>query len=138
MKIRQGFKAFLYVSLLGLYLSGVLVWILNTWFQRDQGLGLEPSVYATPSLHIHSILGLWFLILFGYLFHSHVLPGLRRKKKIKSGWLLLIVCIVLILTVPGLFYLTNETAKSITSLIHIYIGLSSLLIFGIHLRDRHD
>ena len=136
MKIRKRFKYSLYLSLISLYATGVLVWILNTWFHADKGLGPEPSPLALPSLHIHSILGLWFLMVFGYLFHSHILPGLRRQQKLKSGWTILSVCLILILTVPGLFYFTDESFKSVTSLIHIYVGLASILIFAVHLRTR--
>ncbi len=136
MKIRKRFKYFLYLSLFTLYATGVVVWILETWFKADKGMGPEPSPFALPSLHIHSILGLWFLIVFGYLFHSHILPGLRRQQKLKSGWAVLLVCLILILTVPGLFYLTDESFKSLTSLIHVSVGLASILIFAIHLRTR--
>jgi hypothetical protein len=136
LKIRKSFKYFLYLSLLTLYATGVFVWILNTWFKLDRGLGPEPSPYALTSLHIHSVIGLWFLILFGYLFHSHILPSLRRKQKLKSGWAILSVCIILILTVPGLFYFTDGSLKSTASLIHIDIGLASLFVFAFHLRDR--
>ena len=133
MKIRSQFKYSLYVSVLFLYLTGVLYWVLDQWFKVDRGLGLEASPFAALSLHSHSILGLWFLILFGYLFHSHILPGLKRKQKLRSGWCILSVCLVLILTVPGLFYLSDDSSHHVVSVIHIYIGLLSLFVFVFHI-----
>jgi hypothetical protein len=115
-----------------LYFSGAVVWILDRWFKVDNGMGLEPEAHQLTVLHFHSIIGLWFIFLFGYVFHAHVLIGWRRKKKLKSGVFLVIAIAVLILTVPGLFYLTDEGWKSNVSLIHTYLGLSLIAPFFTH------
>ena len=77
MKLRPGFKLVLYVSLSLLYFSGAYVWA--------RGMAPDASRLTVSLLHFHSIISLWFLILFGYLWHSHIQKGLKARKKMKSG-----------------------------------------------------
>jgi FtsH-binding integral membrane protein len=132
MRILGRLKYILFATLLGMYLTGFFTWVMSHWLQVDGPLGLEPSPARLWWLQSHSVISLWFLILFGYLFHSHVEPSWRRGQKLKSGAALTGTFILLIVTVPGLFYLTNETLKSSVVWIHTYVGLSVLAVFLIH------
>lgn len=132
MKFSRQMKFVLFTSLSTLYFSGVLVWALGHWFLTDNGFGPEPSAMRTFWLQIHSVIGLWFLALFGYLFHSHVRPAWRRRRKLKTGASLTAVLIFLCATVPGIFYLTNQIAKSYVAAAHTYVGLFAVVIFLIH------
>ena len=133
MKLLQPFKTILWFTLVLLYGTGVLVYVLATWFQSDRGMGPEPSPWQLTSLQVHSITGLLFLIFFGYLWATHILPGWRRRRLRGTGALMTGVCIVLMLTVPILFYSTHEEFKNLTGLVHTYLGLASILPFLLHL-----
>ncbi len=121
-----------------LYFSGVAVYILKGWLQVDRGMGPEPRSWQITSLQAHSIFGLLFLFLFGYLWATHVLPGWRRRRRLKTGISMVAVCLVLFVTVPFLFYASHEGLKSSMVWVHTYFGLASLLPFAVHLYSRPD
>ncbi len=136
MKLGRGFKsALLWTSAL-LYATGAGVWVLAKWFAVDEGYGLQPSPWRPPVLHAHSVLGLLFLVLFGYLWSAHVEPGLRQKKKRRSGLTLLGAFLVLFLTVPVLFYAVGETTRGWTAAVHTWLGAALLAPFLIHLSAK--
>lgn len=136
MKLGPRFKPLLLWTSAFLYLSGLAAWLLATRFQVDQGYGLEPSPLKTWALHSHSVAGFVFLILFGYLWHAHVEPGLKHKKKKPSGLAVLAVLAVLFATVPLLFYVTGESARSWTAALHTWLGAAALAPFLYHLNSK--
>jgi hypothetical protein len=119
-------------TLTAVYFTGVLTWVLANWFLTNSGFGPESSPLRVFWLQMHSISSLWFLALFGYIFHSHVIPSWRRGRKRLSGAILTSVLIFLSLTVPGLFYISNDALKNSVALIHTYVGLSLVLVFLLH------
>lgn len=135
MKLSRRFKLILFATLLTLYTSGVLTWVMTHWFQQNSGFGPEPSPLRTFWLQMHAIVGLWFLPLFGYLFHSHIRPAWRRRRKLKSGTALTAVLIFLCATIPGLYYMSDEAAKNWVALSHTYVGLLALVFFLKHYLD---
>ena len=147
MKLTSGFKRLLLWTSALLYASGAACWILTKYFIVDEGYGFQPSPYRPPVLHAHSILGLAFLLIFGYLWSAHIEPGIRQRKKLRSGWTLLSTFVVLFLTVPALFYATNPSTRAVASAVHTWLGAILLAPFLIHWqtkdrasrgRPRHD
>jgi len=132
-KLFQPFKGFFLSCMSALYVTGVVVFILGQFWQVDRGFGLEPSPWKLTFLQMHSIVGLFFMFLFGYLWATHITPGWRRRKKRGTGAAMTGVCIVLFLTVPFIFYATHEDLKAVSVWIHTYLGLVALLPFLYHL-----
>ncbi len=138
MKLFQPFKSILLAAMLILYVSGVAVFVYKEWLQVDLGMGPEPQGIQITALQAHSIVGLVFLMLFGYLWATHVLPGWRRRRRLKTGISMATMCIVLFVTVPFLFYASHEGLKASMVWIHTYLGLASLIPFAAHLYSRPD
>lgn len=136
MKLDRRFKALLLWTCAALYATGLAAWALASFFKIDQGYGPEPSPWKPWALHAHSVAGLFFLVLFGYLWRAHVEPGLRHKKKKASGLALIAAFAVLFLTVPGLFYLTGESARAWTAAVHTWLGAAVLAPFLFHLNSK--
>jgi hypothetical protein len=132
MRLTPGLRRILLSTLALLYASGLMTWMLSKWFLLDGGFGLESSPLRVWWLEIHSIAGLFFLVVFGYLLHSHVRPGWRRRKRRKSGGTLTASILFLIITVPFLFYVSNETLKTQVVWIHTYFGIAAVLPFFVH------
>ncbi len=132
MKLTLRLKWIVISTLLGLYVTGVAFWVMSHWFMVNIGFGPERSPIATLWLQLHSTVGLWFMVLFGYLFQAHVMPSWKKGKRLRSGTTLTAVSIFLIATVPGLFYISNETMKANVAWVHTYVGLATLVIFLIH------
>lgn len=135
MKLKRTFKIFLIALLSGVYFSGVFTWVLSNWLYNSTPLGDEPSPLRVVWLQGHSILSLFFMVVFGYLWHSHIRPAWMRGRKRKSGATLTSSLVFLMLTVPFLFYSANENFKSATVIAHTYVGLTVALLFAIHLRS---
>jgi hypothetical protein len=133
MKLGRTFKSVLLWTSGLLYATGLAVWALAKWFSVDDGYGLQPSPWRPTALHAHSVAGLIFLVLFGYLWSAHIEPGLKQRKKKRSGVVLLACFGVLFLTVPVLFYAVNESARSAAAVVHTWLGAVLLVPFLIHL-----
>jgi hypothetical protein len=138
MKLGPRFKAALLGTSAVLYLTGLAVRLLDARFQTDQGYGPEPSPLKPWALHAHSVAGFVFFILFGYLWHAHVEPGLGRRKKKLSGLTLLAAFAVLFATVPLLFYAAGETTRARTAAVHTWLGAALLAPFLLHLRAKRS
>ncbi|MFI5350283.1 MAG: hypothetical protein ACHQ2Z_12115 [Elusimicrobiota bacterium] len=136
MKLGGRFKAALLWTSALLYASGIAAWALATRFQTAGEYGPEPSPLKPWFLHAHSVAGLAFLVLFGYLWHAHIEPGLKHQKKKPSGLTLLAALAVLFATVPLLFYLTGESARAWTATLHAWLGAALLAPFLFHLRSK--
>ncbi len=119
-----------------LYATGFLVWVAKTFLQVDTGFGLEAPAATIWYLRSHSMISLWFLIIFGYLYRSHIQPGLNSSRKKISGLTFLIGIAIVIITVPGIFYITNDSVKNKVSWLHTYMGLALLGFFFIHLFSK--
>jgi len=138
MKLFQPFKAIFLSVLFWLYASGAVVYVLAGWFKKDLGMGPEPRPAQILTLQLHSISGLLFLVFFGYLWATHIMPGWRRRRRVKTGILMAAICIALFISVPVLFYASNEGVKGAAVWIHTYLGLAFVLPFAAHLYSRPD
>ena len=132
MKIPYRQKLTLLLSLSALYITGLLTWVLSHWFFERTNFGEEPSALRAFWLQMHGLAGLWFLVLFGFIFHSHLMPAWRRGRKRLTGSLLTAVLAFLSLTVPVLYYIANESIKNSTAIVHTYVGLAAVLVFLLH------
>lgn len=134
MKLGRRFETILLATSALLYATGLAVWALG-WpsFQTDQGFGPEPLPVRLAALHAHSVSGLFFLILFGYLWRAHVEPGLDQRKRRRTGLSLLSFLAVLFLTTPMIFYLTDAGARSWAATVHAWAGAFVLAPFLAHL-----
>lgn len=138
MKFSRGLK-FIVLSTLGLlYLSGAVTWVMSNWFLHDEGFGPQVSPFRVWWLEIHSIIGLFFMVVFGYLLHSHVRPSWMRQRRVPSGVTLTAGIILLMVSVPFLFYLANEEWKAWVGWAHTYFGLVMAAPFIWHYFFKRD
>ena len=132
MKFSKTFKRILFSTLVGLLLTGVVIWVLEFWFQIDHGMGPEPDPSRIWVLRAHAVIGLWFLMVFGAVFQSHILKGLRAKRKLLSGFCLLVPIGILIATVPLLYYVIDDELKNKVAWVHTYLGFAVTVPFFYH------
>ena len=112
MKVDPPLKWIFYTSFSILYISGVAEYFIA-----------GPSSAQSLALRIHGIIGLWFLYLFGHFFKAHIWPSLRFSRHRKTGLILWGGLIALSLTVPLLYYLSNEQVRNWTVAFHTYLGI---------------
>jgi len=137
MKMRRSLKLTFYYSFALLYISGFADTLLDTFFHHEGGLGIPLQFW---SLRLHSVSSLWFLILFGVIFEDHIRKGLSQIRRKKSGVLFLFSFVILFVTVPLLFYLSNEKARLAVAAFHTYFGLLLVvpLFFHVLKRRKHQ
>jgi hypothetical protein len=140
MKLSKDLKRAIYFLIGFLYLSGTTEWALKNFFQVDKGMGPEPHPAEIWFLRLHGTISLAVLMLIGYVLRAHVLPSWKARRGIRSGLLLTTYVSVIILTVPGLMYLTDENLKSKVEILHAYLGLALIIPFVLHLfaKRRRD
>lgn len=135
MRVDRRLKWIFYISFSLLYVSGALEYGLRFFHIVEDGSPTEAMI-----LHWHGIVGLWFLYLFGHFFKAHIWPSLRQNRHRKSGISLWAALIALSVSVPFLYYLSNEKLRNWTVLFHTYLGLLVVAPLLVHIvlaiRDR--
>jgi hypothetical protein len=131
----------LYIIGIGVWLSGGL-WLLFHCFFVERG-EFGPKVHPLEPwwLKLHGAFALASIWIFGLLWGVHVSrawPGMRSRW---SGGALAGVFAWLVLSGYLLYYVGDETARSVISALHWGIGLASPVCFGLHrvrLRKRRE
>lgn len=129
MKVQRLLKIVFYLSFSILYLSGVADFVLGKILTSPMGSPPEQAL----ALRVHGIAGLWFLFLFGHFFKAHILPSLRGVRHRRTGILLWLALGLLSVSVPLLYYLSNETLRDATVFVHTYLGIAVLAFLLMHI-----
>lgn len=119
-------RRLLYWTLLVLLVSGVY-WALIHY------AGLTPYLGEPVLMKIHGAAAMAALIVIGGLLAFHVPAGWAERRSRRSGSAMLFVCAVLILTGYLLYYAGNETARDVSSYVHLTLGLALPIVLGFHL-----
>ncbi len=136
MRMSLDFKIIFFTACIALYVSGVAYFYFEHFVRVATDFGSDQSPYQALILHLHGMVGLVFLSLFGYLWATHIRPGLRGRARKTSGLTMLVAVLVLCLTVPGLYYLGSEKLRAIFSNLHTYLGLAAIVPFVVHYVKR--
>jgi len=136
-RVDRRLKIIFYISFSLLYVSGALEYFLRLFGVTEVGSPTQAMI-----LRCHGIIGLWFLYFFGHFFKAHIWPSLRQIRHRKTGILLWAMLIVLSISVPFLYYLSDENLRDKTVWIHTYLGLFVVIPLVVHvvlaIRDRQN
>jgi hypothetical protein len=135
-RLPQAQRLSVHVVGLGLWLSGAL-WLLFHHFVRRRGeFGWGPHPLEPWWLTLHGAFGFAAIWLLGLLWGVHVTAGWRTRRRRWSGALLAGVLVLLALSGYLLYYLGNERARAVVSVLHWAVGLACPGAFLAHrLRD---
>jgi hypothetical protein len=113
-------ERWVYAIGLGTWVSGA-AWLAVRYFARVEGLPhpLEPWL-----IRAHSAFAFGALWMCGVVWAAHVQPSWEQLARRRSGIALAAVLVVLVVSAYGLFYLGNERARAIASVLHWGIGLA--------------
>ena len=116
-----------------LLISGV-VWLYSYFFLSERtDYGTIPSSYEAWSMQVHGAAVPVFLIIFGWLFPTHITRAYRARKNAVSGLVLLASMLWLILTGYLLYYCGHEGTRRLSSVTHSVIGVSVVIILALHI-----
>jgi hypothetical protein len=128
-------RAWIY-GLGGILLASGLGWLICHYGLRDPETDL-PHPAEPWWLRVHGAAMLGFLITFGAILPGHLKHGWRYRLNTWSGTVITAVTILLTATGYGLYYLVDDGARSIASLVHSVLGLASTAILGWHVTAGH-
>lgn len=113
-----------------LFASGILWLVAHYFLPLPEFAARHPL--ETWAMRIHGGATLFGMAVFGSLWSVHLLPAWRQGRhqatgvSLGAGWLLLA------LTGYGLYYLSDEAARSFTSNTHLAIGLAMPIALILH------
>ena len=138
MKFKADFKRFFYGFFVLLFLSGGTWWAMEKWLRVQTALGEDHHPWQGILIRMHGTLAYFFMLMLGYLVHSHVRPGLNAKKKrsMRTGWMMIAITALLILTSAMDMFGPEGEVREFLVTCHRFLGLSFPIVLIIHLVNR--
>ena len=132
LRLARSHRLFLHTVAVGLWISGAL-WLLFHYGVPHEG-EFGPARHSLEAwcLTLHggfAVVATW---TFGWLWSAHIVRGWSVGRRRRSGGLLVFGSVWLVLSGYLLYYLGNEHARAVTSLLHWSVGLAIPLAFVFH------
>src|SRR5262245_8814151 len=124
-------KRALYVVATLLWTSGAC-WLYFSYFASGEASFSAPSPAPALLPELHGAAAMAFLIAFGMLLPQHLPNGWQQKRQRPSGLSLVAVCSILVVTGWGLYYLSDESLRTVTRVIHSVLGILLPLAIAAH------
>lgn len=112
--------------------TGLGLYILKYWMKVDTGYGLRPHPLQADFQHFHLFFVPWLVLAVGILIPVHIKSNINKLKKRKTGILLIIFFILMMLTGPLLQFSFNPLILEGLQRIHQLSSFSFLIIFLLH------
>jgi hypothetical protein len=132
-KIPLGYRAWLFGIILLSWVTGVVFFSLNRWFEIEGEFGPEKHPAQATILKVHGASAFLMMIAYGYLLASHVPAGLKSKRQRLLGLTLVITQGFLIATAYGLYYVGGDEFHALLGYAHASVGLVFPFLLGLHL-----
>jgi len=114
-------------------LSGI-IWVYLHHFVRVEGeFGLLHHPVEPLLLKVHGISAALMLIGFGSVLPGHIPRAWALNRNIATGIIFFTVMTVLSLSGYFLYYLSDESIRDFTSILHWVLGLAFPVLAGIHI-----
>lgn len=122
----------LYVIGAGVWISGG-VWLLFHYFLAKQGeFGPIENPLTSWWLRLHGAFAFAAIWIFGLLWGTHITVTWPRRSRRWSGGVLAGVFILLIVSGYSLYYVGDDTARPVISIIHWGVGLVCPILLLFH------
>ena len=129
-------RRLIYLISAGVWLSGMLWLLLHNFCLQSGEFGLAPHPLEPWSLRMHAAFAFGALWLLGLMSATHIQKGWNSRRKRYSGVTLVASFGVLILSGYLLYYVGDERARSLVSLLHWVLGAFAPLAFLAHRLTR--
>ena len=130
MRLEPFHRRLFYIVFGVLWGSGSL-WLLIEWF-KDPELGAARTLLQTLSMKVHGATMLVYLALLGTLI-AHIRRGTALKANRLSGFTMIALNGVLVLSGWLLYYVSDDAVREFSSTIHWVIGLIALPLLCAHI-----
>lgn len=132
LRLSSTVRRLIYLIGLGAWLTGVLWLLLHDFFMQTSEFGMAPHPLEPWSLRAHAAFAFAAIWLFGLLSAAHLQKGWSSRRKRYSGVALASAFVVLILTGYLLYYVGDEHARALLSVLHWVLGVVAPLAYAVH------
>ena len=132
MRFTSSVRWFFYSILSLMFVSGTTWWWFENFVRVQTALGEDHHPFQNNFIRIHGSLAFFFLILLGYLIHSHLRPGLNQKRSRYSGFVVVAWVSVLVLTAIYQLYGPEGSVRDFLTGAHRWVGVMLPLILITH------
>lgn len=115
------------------WFSGLVFFILKTWFVVEGDYGLVKHAWQFPALQVHGFGAFMMMICFGFLLGSHIQYSWKTKKKRKSGLALIVMPAFLIITAYLLYYIAQDDLRDLIAYAHLAVGFMLPVVLILHI-----
>ena len=120
-------------------LSGVSIFILDSYFEVEKPWGLVSHPFLDKAKMLHYLVTPLLVLSIGFVIKSHIfkkVANLEYEKRKRTGVTLCVLLIALIYSGQSLLFITNPTIKVVFIYVHLIIGLLSAITVLIHLKKK--
>ncbi len=123
-KLGPRHRTALYVAVGAVWLTG-LGWLLLRWFGGGtDAFGPVRHPWEPAVLKVHGAVAMAFMVVFGTLIPVHMKRSWALKRNRLSGVLLAGLCVFLIASGWGLYYLGEDGGRELVARLHWVLGLT--------------
>lgn len=120
------------LAILGvLWVSGIFWLLLHYVFAVSGEFGVVRHPLETPTVSVHGVFALLALFVLGWFTGRHANLAASRRRRL-SGWLLIALLGVLVVSGCAQFFLTSEAWQSGVAIAHEVAGVALLLPVLVH------
>lgn len=131
-KLSTNHRRTFYLLVFSIWITGVVWLIFDAYIRVPTSFGSAKHPGQTIVLWVHGIVAYLLLIVLGSLF-IHIKRGLALKINLASGFFLIGLFSLIIITGVGLYYLSDEGLRLIASRMHWILGMPLPLIIAGHI-----
>jgi cation transport ATPase len=132
-RLSRRHKAWVYATYAVLLATGALWWVARTWLRGQGEFGETASPLGPWAMRLHGAAAMVFLVVLGTLLHGHVRQAWNARRSRGTGGVVLALVGALVASGYGLYYLGDESARQIASVLHQAVGvlLPALLVWHV-------
>ncbi len=132
-KIPWHYRTWLFLFIALSWVTGVVFFSLNQWFEVEGEFGLEKHPAQATFLKVHGATAFLMMISYGYLLATHIPAGYKSKRQRILGLSLVASQGFLILTAYGLYYVGGEKFHALIGYAHASVGLIFPFLLATHI-----
>ncbi len=133
LRMERWHRRWIYISCALLVASG-LAWLIARYFLRSAGQFGETVHPIEPwAIKLHGAAAMLMLFFLGTLLNGHVRRALKSGRNLVSGWSMVAMFALLILTGFGLYYVAGESDRPVWSSVHWIVGIALALGIVVHI-----
>ena len=132
-KLSPWFKKLIYIGLSISWVTGLAFFIMNNWITVEGDFGSEKHPMQFNVLMVHGAAAFLMLMVFGSMLSNHIPKSWKTKRLRKIGISLTSFIILQTFSAYLLYYLSDEYWRSVTSWIHLGVGVSLPFLLWFHI-----